>query len=218
MTPARDLRILKSRAQASLARIRRDATVACSSPQLRAQRIMIAYCTVELLNLWSIFTRSYFLSCVLRPKRAKGGRVVCTAPVATFTDAITVSIARHKNYLMRSPPTAGAQWSRRDEPTWHDPAVLRTGCADLGCSHSADVQAALALPTRVFLDLPVFRNYFGHRNSQTQDATRNAARRYTISGSLHPTEILASHPAGRPYPLLVDWIDDMTAIADLLCD
>ena len=144
--------------------------------------------------------------------------MTCTTVVSSFTDAITLSIARHKPHLARRPRLPGAVWHRRDEPTWHDPVVLRTGCVDLGCSHLVDVQAALSLPTRVFADLPVFRNFFGHRNGQTEDAAKNTARQYVISTALHPTEMLAARPAGRPYPLLVDWTDDVHAVIALLCD
>lgn len=218
MTPARDLRVLKLRALASLHRLRRSAAIACTAAPGLPERITISYCTIELLNLWSAFTRSYFLSCILRPRRVQGGRVTCTATVASFTDAITLAISKHKPHLLNRPRPPGATWHRRDEPPWHDPAILRKGCVDLGCSHALDVQAALALPTRVFDDLPVFRNYFGHRNGQTESAAKSRARLYLINTSLHPTAMLAARPAGRPYPLLVDWTNDLEVIIGLLCD
>jgi hypothetical protein len=217
VSPAQDFGLLQTRTEAGLGRLRGLAVNACASVNLRAQRIVVSYVAIDLLNLWAVFCRSYFLSCILRPRRpVQGGRVTFTlGGVATFDDAITVSITRHKPHLHRPP---GGAWHRRDEPAWHDPAILRTGCADLGCSHAAHVQAALALQTRVFVDLPVFRNFFGHRNAQTAHAAQQTARFYAIRPTLHPSFILAQPPAGRPFPLLVDWMDDMGAIVSLLCE
>jgi hypothetical protein len=219
MTPARDFGLLRERATASLNRMRTLALNACAAANLKPQRVVISHVAIELLNLWASFCRSYFLSCILRPRRVTGGRVLLMGPaVNSFDDAITVSIRRHKPHLLRRPRPPGAVWHRRDEPPWHDPAILRTGCADLRCSHEAHVQASLALPTRAFVDLPVFRNFFGHRNGQSAYAARQTARSYLISPALHPTFILAERPNRRPYPLLVDWLDDVSAIVSLLCD
>jgi hypothetical protein len=219
MNPDGNLVHLRRSATKNLLRLRTLAVDAClNASQLRGQRVVVSYVAIELLNVWGSFCRSYFLSCTLRPRRVNGGRVTLANPVRSFDDAITLSITRHKPQLLRRPRALGASWHRRDEPAWHDPVVLRTGCADLGCSHAADVQAALSLPTRAFIDLPVFRNFFGHRNGQTAEAARQAARFYAIRPSLHPTLILCQPPARRPYPLLVDWIDDISAIVALLCD
>src|SRR3954466_7130001 len=132
MRPSRELGTMRRRTVALLDRLRTDANsvIADFSPHSRK---IIGHVAIDLLNAWATFSRSYYLSCVLRPKRERGGRVIATAFVGTgFTDAITVAMRRHRPSRM---PLPGGSWDRRDEPPWHDTAVLLTSCDDLGCSN-----------------------------------------------------------------------------------
>jgi hypothetical protein len=83
----------------------------------------------------------------------------------------------------------------------------------------AQVQAALSLQTRVFFDLPSFRNFYAHRNRESaESAILLAKRNYLIAGPNHPSDVLAEPARNRPQALILDWIDDMSAIVELLCD
>lgn len=216
MRPAQHFRKLQEVAVSRLTRLRRVADESLAAYPATEAKWGVAFATIEVVNTWAEFTRSYFLSCILRPLRVGGG--VVTAPLfggATANDAIGVVMGRHRPYTKA--PASGI-WPRRDEPRWHDPHILLTSCADIGCSNLAEIQAALSIPTRAFIDLPVFRNFFAHRNQATASAARNLAAYYGIPGLQHPTDILRRVPIGRPEPLLVDWIDDIAIITEFLCE
>jgi hypothetical protein len=214
MRASEDFRILRATGHSALARLRLDVILASGSQPSRSANHALAVATIDLLNLWSNFSRFYALSCIMRPRRVSGGRVKVTMAGLDFNGVIGVAMKRYKP---RATPRPDGSWHRRDEPPWHDTAVLTNVCTDLGCSHVADVQASVSLGSRVFDDLPVFRNFFAHRNRGTATAARLIAPHYAIPAYRHPLAILASTPAGRTNPLLVDWIDDLNVTIDLLC-
>lgn len=200
-------------AQARVRRLRALGLGAVTLTPPEANRLL-SYVAVEALNLWSLFVRSYTLSLALRPSRCAGGRIALSHPgISVPHDILIVAMA-----LLRPmrPPSATGTWSRRDEPAWHDTHSLLRCATFLGTSNLADVQAALSIGSRVFNDLPVFRNFFGHRNATSYQAASSLALHYAIPVG-HPGEILRARPAGRPYPLMVDWIDDLGVVIDLLC-
>ncbi len=217
MRPSRRFDVLSASATARLDAYRKRAVDAALVTSV-ASRNDLSFVSIELLNLWANFCRSYYLSCILTPRRVRGGRVVATGfGGSTFTDAIAVAMTLHKPYIKR---LANGTFKRRDEPTWFDINVFTTSCAGLGCSNLADIQAAVSTGTRAFLDLPIFRNFFAHRNEDSAAKARTAAAtRYSIPTiRRHPADIVAARPYGRPVPLIVDWIDDIRATVELLCD
>jgi hypothetical protein len=223
MRPASDLRRLQASALKHLARLRnlvdlsvlQLSTKGISARERMVARQTLAVCTIELLNLWSNFARSYFLSCVLRPKRVKRGRITHgNRAVVTFQDAVRTATRLHKPSKV---PSVGPV-SRRDEPTWHDPHVFLTSCSALSCSHGTDIAAAFSAGTRVLIDLPIVRNFFAHRNETSASAALAVAASYAIPGRPHPIDILTLAPAGRPFPLLIEWIDDVRVLVELLCE
>ena len=215
MRPSRDLGKLRRRAVTLLGRLRAEAIPVVTDFSPHSRKI-IGQVTIDLLNAWANFSRSYYLSCVLRPKRERGGRVIATAFSGSgFTDAITVAMGRHRPKRQQLP---GGGWSRRDEPPWHHTAVLLTSCADLGCSNLGQIQASVSTGTAVFNHLPTFRHFFAHRNDFTVSSARSVAASYSIpSAGQHPSEILRSPPYGRPSPLLLEWIDDLQVTIELMC-
>jgi len=94
---------------------------------------------------------------------------------------------------------------------------LLTLCRELNATNLLDVEAAFSSGSSVFTDLVVFRNYFAHRNQGTKRAARDLAPKYGIAATLSPAEILLSRALGRPQPLLIEWIDDLTFTAEYLC-
>lgn len=217
MRPCRSFARLSDRAVSNLSRLRALADRACQDFPQRNAKVAIAHVVLNVQGAWSAFARSYFLSCVLAPRRRTKGRVTLGGPsvARSFNDAIGVVMGRQKPKVK---PLAGGVWERRSEPAWHEPNVLRKGCLDLGCSHMVDVENALALQTGVFQHLPTFRNFFAHRCEETAASAKNIAPQYSIPSSLHPCEILTRSPFGRPFPLLVDWIDDLIVVIEFLCD
>lgn len=87
------------------------------------------------------------------------------------------------------------------------------------CSHLAEIRMAFSVSTRVFDDLPTFRNYYAHRNEESAKKAIYIARRYyVISGASSPTEALATPALKRTQPLILDWLDDMSVVMQMLCE
>lgn len=78
---------------------------------------------------------------------------------------------------------------------------------------------ALSVSTRVFDDLPKFRNFYAHRNEESAKKAVDLARHYyVIGGAKSPTEALATPALKRTQPLILDWLDDMGVVMQLLCE
>lgn len=175
---------------------------------------LISYVTIETVNLWAGFSRAYYLSCVLGARTTAGARITFSrAGVSTPHDALRLAVATF-NPRFRGAPTT---WRRRDEPAWHDIAVLLRLVTELACSSLPDVRVALGYTTTVFQHLPVFRNFFAHRNEDTARKTSNIARGYALSPRLRPAELLVSRRPGRPQSVICDWLDDMYNVITLVC-
>ncbi len=176
---------------------------------------VIGYVVVELQNVWANFVRSYLLSFIKAPKRRLGGRVVLGNKSVNCPGVLLHEVAKAVKG-----PVAPAPTSRREEPRWHDTSVFTRACRVLKPSNENDIYAALSLPSyRAFSDLPVFRNFYAHRNEESaQKAVKIASRYYLIVGQHHPTDALVRHAYGRPQALLLDWLDEMETVMELLCD
>ena len=171
---------------------------------------MTAYVTIEALNAWALFSRSFYLSCALGAVTERKRPVTTTPTVDPLGAAITCINSRAR-------PNALGVWHRRDEPAWHDPNVLMQVCGNVGCSIQAQIGQAFSLGQNVFNDLPVFRNFFAHRNGQTSQAARNIAPRYMLPSHLSPTELLLSVSPGATETVIVDWLSEMVITAEFLC-
>jgi hypothetical protein len=109
-------------------------------------------------------------------------------------------------------------WHRRDEPAWHDPNILLTLANDVGASNLSDVRSAISGGFTVFSDLPVFRNFYAHRNPRSLRAAADLAPSYGIAASLRPTQILLSRPPSSPQLLIHEWFDELLFNVEFLCD
>lgn len=173
----------------------------------------LAYIVIEMQNSWYNFARSYFLSYLKKPRLRSGVRLNCD-PGLDVSGALGLVINYFKPWAR---PKTDGTWHRRDEPAWHNPHVLLTACSSIGASNLNDVQAAVSSGTRVFVDMPVFRNFFAHRNGHSQSAAMRTATQYGISPILRPHQILLQRPLDRPQALIHEWVDDLVFTAEYLC-
>ena len=181
--------------------------------------ICLTYVTIEALNTWSNFSRSFYLSCTLHPRTVNGNRVTTRIETGNFNEAIGEAIS-----LYRSSATPNPQglWHRREEPTWHERSTITKVCNHIECSNITDISHGLSGQQTFFTHLPVFRNFYGHRNQQTEKAAMQLAPRYGIPATLRPSDILRQFPiSGTSTPstsiLLVQWLDEIEFTIEYLC-
>ena len=175
---------------------------------------LVAYTTIEALNAWSQFSKVFYLSCVINAKTEGKVVIQVTPPNMSRNDALGRAIRRYKPYAN---PNASGIWARRDEPPWHDPNVLMQVCLDVNCSIHLNIQAAFSMGQRVFSDLPVFRNFYSHRNRLSLVAAQNLAPNYLLPSNIRPSEILLRSSPKSPNSLLVEWIAELRITAEFLC-
>jgi hypothetical protein len=87
------------------------------------------------------FVRAYYLSGLLGAKRTAGGRIGVTHIVTNENTAIGLAVVHWKPTAI---PKPDGTWDRRDEPTWHDPAMMLPIFAARRFANIADIQAAVS--------------------------------------------------------------------------
>ena len=172
--------------------------------------LVVSYATIEVLNAWNLFSRSFYLSCALGAQTERKRLIT----ILITSDPLGSAITHIKS---NARPNTFGVWNRRDEPAWHDPTVLMSVCQNLGCSNYCQIAQAFSLNLNVFKDLPVFRNFFAHRNEQTLRAAKNIAPRYMLQTYLSPTEILLSVSPRKTESVILEWFAEMLITADFLC-
>lgn len=214
MRPARRFDKLLRMAGRRLARLRAHAAIGLDRGTSRSDRDKhLGFVILEAQNVWANFIRSYLLSLLVTPKRINGGRVsLGNKAIVTPGDLLHLAAKAAKG------PIAPAPTTRREE-LGHDVNVLVRTCSALQPSNETDVHSALSVQARVFYDLPTFRNFYAHRNEESaKKAIELARQQYLITGARHPTEALSSPAMRRPQALVLDWLDEMQAVMELLCD
>jgi hypothetical protein len=210
MRRCKRLRRLRKTLNRRIARLERRIRAVASISGHNDRDMVVAHVAIEALNAWALFSRSYYLSCTLGAVTERK-RYVITTPMSDPLGAAITCINR------RARPNAHGRWHRRDEPAWHDPNVLMQVCLNVGCSIQAEIRRAFSLGQNVFSDLPVFRNFFAHRNGDTSQAARNIAARYVLPSYLSPTELLLSVSPGATETLIVVWLSELVITAEFLC-
>lgn len=215
MTPSRDLSKLATSAIYRFAALRRllDASFGGVLSEHVSKNI-VSTVTVDALNTWTNFSRAFYLSCCVGAYLNNHGFISTTTPFISFNASIGNAISL---YRPSASPRASGVWHRRDEPTWHDTGVLLNCCSNVGASNHGLISASLSLGTRVFIDLPVFRNYCGHKNQQTSEAAQALGPNYGIPATLLPFDILRRVPFNSNEPLIKVWLYDLETVVSLLC-
>jgi hypothetical protein len=210
MRRCKRLRRLRKTLNRRVARLERRTRAIAGVVGHKDRDMVVAHVAIEALNAWTVFSRSYYLSCALGALTERK-KYVTIAPTADPIGAAITCINRWAR------PTAVGAWHRRDEPAWHDPNVLMRVCGNVSCSIQTEIGAAFSLNQNVFNHLPVFRNFFAHRNGDTSRAARSIAARYTLPSHLSPTELLLSVSPGATETVLVDWLAEILITAEFLC-
>jgi hypothetical protein len=175
---------------------------------------VISYVTIEALNSWAQFSKAFYLSCAISARTESKVTVSVSPRGMSENDALGLAIKRYKPHA-----TANilGRWARRDEPTWHDPNVLLVVCNHLNCSLYGHMQNAFSMGQNVFIDLPVFRNFYGHRNRASERAAQNIAPKHLLASASRPSDILSRIPPYETAPLLLVWLAEMRITAEFLC-
>lgn len=213
MNRCKNLLKLRTTFAARLERLERKLAVAKTATPHERDPI-VAYVTIETLNAWAQFSKAFYLSCVINAKTESRSRITIVPSGMSENDAIGMAIQRFKKHAT---PNSLGQWARRDEPAWHDPNVLLEICKATNCSLYTQMQAAFSLGQRVFNDLPVFRNFYAHRNRLSAGAAQNIGPVYLLPTSLRPSEMLLRSKPAAVTSILVEWMNELRITSEFLC-
>lgn len=170
-----------------------------------------AFVTIESLNLWAEFAREYF-RCALHHDVTRGGHVLSTRfPRGTPMDAALKQIPAA---LRRTP---GGILTRLHEPAWHARKHFLKTMRLAKLSLLAQVEGALAMPTRFTEHLQILRNFYSHRNEETARKVRSLGPTYAMLRFTHPTDFVLGVEPGRPVSVLEDWLAEMELVVDAMC-
>jgi hypothetical protein len=208
--PAGRLDRLQRTAQRHVLRLRGLAT-GVSTPATGGAERLVSYVVIETANLWSEYSRAYYLSTAFRARDGHGVRIqLQVGGIRTEEDALTQAILCVKPGL----PKRHGPWTPQDEPPWHDRGVLNKIVVNLGASNSRSVSAAAGYGTPATQDLQTVRNYFAHKSQGTAAKMRRLARRYKHPG-VRPATLMLSVEPGKRQPVLIEWLDDLYAVIGL---
>jgi hypothetical protein len=211
MCRCKRLRRLRITLHQRIKRLERRLQIVAGNSTHPDRDLIVGYVAIEALNAWALFSRSYYLSCALGAWTERRGWAAFSV---ASTDVLGDAIRLHKPTAQ---PNSSGSWHRRDEPPWHDPNTLMRACKHLRCSVEAQIAAAFSLNQGVFRDLPVFRNFFAHRNGQTSQAAQDIAPRYTLPSHLAPAELLLSVSPGSSSSVIAEWLAEINITAEFLC-
>jgi hypothetical protein len=173
----------------------------------------VAFVVIEAVNVWTLFCRAFYLSCVLGT-RTVGRRRVKSASAAIRSKGAALTYAVR---TMNPKKTGTGPWTWRDEPIWRQPLTILTLSQNLGFSNLGAVQAAFGYQTDVYSVMPKFRNYFAHRGEGARLDVEQTAVRLGLSRGLRPADMLSSKRRARPQSVLSDWLTDLENVVDLIC-
>lgn len=200
---------LERRTRKRLASFRVSAA-ALPSLDNRAADVLASFLAVETTNLWSEFTRSYFSFALAAAVTVTGQRIRTRFPPGT---PIAVALAQMPQVLRRPTRTP----IRRDEPVWHSRREFLKTITLAGLTNTAQIAAALSLPSRVIDHLPTVRNFYAHRNDETISKVRRLALRYALPTIRHPTDFLRARISGRPATIFEEWLAELDAVVAAMC-
>jgi hypothetical protein len=176
-----------------------------------------AFILIESANAWSVFARSYYISCCCGARNAAGQRISHHDPrIVDERSALVHAVRVLKPRAIPTPTPAGWYPAPLQEPRWLSRDTLARLARNLRTSNLGQIEAAVAAVTPAFDDLPTVRNFFAHRSYHTAESVRSVARRYSISPQVRPKHVCHQIPPTLPHSLLADWIFDIREVIRLL--
>lgn len=177
---------------------------------------VLTFVAIDALNTWSNFARAFYLSCVFGATTVNGKRVTYTVPSPMVAPLTPFEALVHAIVTIKRPhyTNSGTVVMRRDEPSWHMPDTLPRLSASLSLSIHSTIDGAFGFGA--FSGLRVFRNFFAHRNDDTEARVKRAAPSFRVPSSVRPFEMLQFQPPNRP-PLILDWMDELDITGYSLC-
>lgn len=213
MRPSLQLTKLEATALSYIAFLRTQAVSALLKADGPNDRVLM-FVVVETHNTWALFVRSFYLSCVFSAKRRNGAIVTSLVPAPRNTITAIDQAMR----LLKPHAPGGAPWPRREEPPWQSLSTILQLARSFRFSNFAEITTALSYPTGVFPHLRDCRHFFSHRNEETMRVALSHSRSYGLAGLRHPKELLRAVATGRPQPIVLDWLDDISNVVGLMCD
>jgi len=78
--------------------------------------------------------------------------------------------------------------------------------------------AALSAQTDVFHFLPIFRNYYAHRNEDSYRKILNAETDMGFTPMKRANEFLLHVPPGKTACVIEEWLIDLQIVSDIMTD
>lgn len=200
----------------SLERFSRDLGSVSAAASSHETEVRVGYIAINLLNCWSNFIRTYYISCASGALSPSGAIISSdlTTGAATFNDLLGRAIT---HFNSKAVPKIDGSWDSRYEPTWHDSATIIALAKEFNFTNLADITAAFTFGYTAHRNLVVFRNYYGHKNANTARKAQNLAPYYSIPSNLKPTNILLSPPPSTAGSLLEVWRTEFSDTIGYLC-
>lgn len=211
--PTNSLAVLGRASQIRLMRLRSLAYEAASLPFNVADRLL-TYVALQTLTEWAEFVRAFLISCSSGATRRNGAAVTVAMAAARRTPEM-MRIALEIQTCGRKKNVPRGRW---DEPSWHSVRLLVPLVARIGLSNEAIITGAVSTGSAVFSGLPIVRNFYAHRNSDSRTIVLAELHRLAVPAYPHPTLSLLATPAGSSNPLIVEWVSDLHASVDLMCE
>lgn len=188
---------------------RRARAVASSADAGHEIEAEVGTIAIDLMNWWHNAARCYILSCAVGARSASGSMIRSALGLASEDEYLAAAITAKG----RGPRGA----IRRTEPDWKNPAVMIDLAKELKLTNEPDVARAFSFGFSSFGDLPVFRNYFAHRNRATRTRAMQLAPQYGTSAYAKPSDVLRSAPWGAASSVLEQWIAEIQLTLEFLC-
>lgn len=210
MNCANDLEKVAQAALNQFARIEKRLAVAGLDRKTTERNV--ALCLLDAHGAWSLFVRSFFISCFIGATRGAGGRVTATVlGPRTPADAIRWATVTVK------PRLAGKSiLGPLDEPAWHMEHTLLRLAQTAGFSNLPDILAASAVPGPGITHLRTARNFFAHRGRHTALALRAIGPTYRVPATVRPGEIPGQPHHALPGSIAENWLAHIIAVVRLL--
>lgn len=182
------------------------------------RELLISPLVINTLNSWSLFIRTYFISCSLGARSNNGIHVTSSINIPKQTSIDNVIGLAVTLFKKNAQPSSSGHWDTRDEPKWHDSNTIIKAASHYKFSNTNDINTAFSFGFTAHKNLVVFRNYYAHRNRGTKQKAQNIAAQYGIRTNQHPTEILLDYPLTSPsVSLLETWRGEFEQTISLLC-